>query len=240
MKAAIGYLRVSTEQQAHEGVSIAAQEARIREYASDHGFELAAILRDEAVSGCVPFAARPGGCEAVRLLAARRAVAVIGWSLDRMFRNTTDALAQTSAWGRRGIALHLVDEGGRPVDCSSADGRFLLALRAALAERERAKVGERTRFALAHLKAQGRAYSPTPFGFTRKGDRLVPDAAEQATVAGMLVLRAAGHSLRAIAAALNAAGSPAKGGGTWHGSTVAKVIANRIHEQTHEQEGVAA
>lgn len=234
---ALGYLRVSTQEQASEGVSLAAQEERIRTYALAAGFELAGILRDEAVSGSVPLAARPSGSELVRLLAKGAASVVIGWNLDRMFRNTGDALEQTRLWDRKGIALHLVCEGGKPVDVSSADGRFLLTLKAALAERERVKIGERTRFALAHLKANGFAYGPTPFGFTREGDRLIPHPEEQATLAQIRSLRDSGKSLRAIAAALNAAGIPTKqGGASWYACTVRCVLANA---QTQAQ-GVAA
>ncbi len=237
MKRAIGYLRVSTEQQQTEGVSLAAQEERIRAYAVASGFELVAILRDEAVSGSIPLALRPAGGELVRMLAKGSAAVVIGWNLDRMFRSTIDALEQTAAWDRKRIALHLIDEGGRAVDCSSSDGRFLLTLKAALAERERKRVGERTRFALAHLKANGFAYAPTPFGFDREGDRLVENPQEQATLARIRSLRASGESLRSIAAELNAACCSPKRGGIWYASTVAKVIARSL---TLTQERVAA
>jgi len=237
MKRAIGYLRVSTTEQAQEGVSLAAQEERIRAYANANGFELVGILRDEAVSGSVPLAERPAGCELVRLLAKGAASVVIAWNLDRAFRSTTDALEQTAAWDRKRIALHLVDEGGRAVDLSSSDGRFLLTLKAALAERERKRIGERTRFALAHLKANGFAYCRTPFGFNREGDRLVVNAEEQETLARIRSLRASGESLRGIAGTLNAAGCSPKRGGIWYASTIQKVLANALHA---EAQGVAA
>lgn len=236
---AIGYVRVSTEKQASDGVSLAAQEERIRAYANECGFELVAILRDEAVSGGMPLAERPAGGELVRLLAKGAASVVIGWSLSRMFRSTPDALEQTKLWDKRGVALHLVCEGGKAVDCSSADGRFRLTVEAALDERERLKIGERTRFALAHLKQNGFAYGQTPFGFVREGDRLLPCPEEQHALAWIRSLRASGRSLRAIAAAMNAAGIPTKqGGARWYACSIRCLLANAVTTTTTQ--GVAA
>lgn len=236
---ALGYLRVSTEQQSQEGVSLAAQEERIRAYANANGFELVGILRDEAVSGSVPLAERPAGCELVRLLAKGAASVVVAWNLDRLFRDTIDALEQTRLWDRKGIAVHLVAEGGKAVDISSPDGRCMLTLKAAFAEREREKIRERTRFALRHLKANGFAYCRTPFGFNREGDRLVVNAEEQETLARIRALVASGESLRGIARRLNAEGTPAKRGGVWYGRTVAKSLA-RAGNLNAEAQGVAA
>jgi len=52
-QAAVGYVRVSTEEQAAEGVSLAAQEERIRAYCLLHGLSLTALLVDDGVSAGV-------------------------------------------------------------------------------------------------------------------------------------------------------------------------------------------
>jgi len=232
---AIGYLRVSTEEQATTGVSLAAQEERIRAYCAAAGLELAAIIREEGVSGSRPLALRPAGGDLVRALAKGEASQVVALKLDRLFRDAADALEQTRAWDRKGIALHLIDLGGQTINTASPMGRMFLTMMAGFAELERNLTAERTAAALAHLKAHGEAYSPTPYGFDREGSRLVESAQEQVTIARMHAQRAAGDSLRAIARLLNTEGTTAKRGGRWYASTVGKVLA---HTQTAQ--GVAA
>jgi len=232
---AIGYLRVSTEEQATTGVSLAAQEERIRAYCAAAGLELAGIIREEGVSGSRPLALRPAGGELVRALAKGDASQVIALKLDRLFRDAADALEQTRAWDRKGIALHLLDLGGQTINTASPMGRMFLTMMAGFAELERNLTAERTAAALAHKKAHGEAYSPTPYGFDREGSRLIENPQEQATLARIHGLRVAGDSLRAIARLLNTEGTAAKRGGQWYASTVAKVLA---HTQTAQ--GVAA
>jgi len=58
---AVGYVRVSTIEQAQEGVSLDAQEARIRAYAEMQHLELVKIVREEGISATIALADRPGG-----------------------------------------------------------------------------------------------------------------------------------------------------------------------------------
>ena len=71
--------------------------------------------------------------------------------------NAEDALRQTKAWDKAGIALHLVDMGGTGMNTASAMGRMFLTLMAGCAELERNLVAERTASVLAHKKQQGLA-----------------------------------------------------------------------------------
>ena len=48
---AVGYLRVSTDQQALDGVSLDAQEAKVRDYCALHGLELVGQFTDAGLSG---------------------------------------------------------------------------------------------------------------------------------------------------------------------------------------------
>jgi DNA invertase Pin-like site-specific DNA recombinase len=104
---AVSYCRVSTEEQAHEGVSLAAQEARVRAYCAASGLSLVESIRDERVSAAKPLATRPGGAALLRALARRRAKHVVVVTLDRAFRSTLDCLATVQAWDRAGVSLHL-------------------------------------------------------------------------------------------------------------------------------------
>ena len=69
---AIAYIRVSTQEQATEGVSLDAQRAKLNAYAAFRGLDLDIIV-DAGVSAAKPLAKRPGGA---RLLAAVKSGAV--------------------------------------------------------------------------------------------------------------------------------------------------------------------
>ena len=241
-QAAVGYVRVSTRDQADNGCSLAAQEARIRAYCELQGLALVAVIREQGVSGSKPLACRSGGAEMVRVLAQGEAAHVVALKLDRLFRDAADALEQTRAWERKGIALHLIDVGGQTVCTGSAMGRMFLTLMAGFAELERNLIAERTAAALAHKKAKLEAYSPTPYGFERCNGRLVENAGERRTVARMRALADSGESLRGIARRLNREAVPTKRGGRWHARTVGYMLRNSLHSQESAaySQGVAA
>lgn len=225
---AVGYVRVSSEEQASEGVSLDAQEARIRAYAAMRGLQLVAIYREEGVSGKLPLRTRPEGSKLVDALTRKRARHVVAVKLDRLFRNAADALAQTESWDKARCALHVIDMGGSAIDTASAMGRMFFTMAAAFAEMERNLTSERTRAALRHKKASNEVYcNVAPLGYDRDGDKLVENAAELETVGRIQRMRDQGVSLRRIAAHLNETGTPTKRGGSWHLVTVQNVL--RIH-----------
>src|SRR5665213_4291510 len=108
MEKAIGYIRVSTEEQSKEGVSLDAQESRVRAYAEMRGLDLIAIYREEGISAKVSLRLRPEGMKVVNALSKKRAKHVIAVKLDRLFRNAADALDQTAQWDKAKTALHII------------------------------------------------------------------------------------------------------------------------------------
>lgn len=231
MEKAVCYVRVSTEEQARGGVSLAAQEERLKAYYSMTGLEAVEVIREEGVSGSKPLAARPGGERLLKLLAQKKVKHVAALKLDRLFRDAEDAIRQTKAWDRAGIALHLVDMGGQALNTATAKGRFFLSMMAAFAELERNLISERTATALAHTKAHREAYAPTPYGFERVGDVLRENNCEQEIVAQIFAWRRSGWSLRKIAAELNRRGVPTKQGGRWYASTVRYLLQNSLYQE---------
>ncbi len=230
MENAIGYARVSTDEQSREGVSLDAQEQRAKAYAEMRGLHLVRFFREEGVSAGVPLAKRPQGRLLVEMLAKRSGPRhVIAVKLDRLFRNAKDALTEVGQWDKLKCALHVLDmDGGGALDTRSAMGRMFFTLAAGFAEMERTLTGERTRAALAHLRAAGKVYCHlTPLGFDRRGDRLIVNRREMATVRKIRRMRAEGLSLAKIAERLNRAKAPTKRGGKWHAVTVQKVL--KIH-----------
>lgn len=224
---AIGYTRVSTVDQADNGVSMAAQESRVQAYCELHALDLVEIIKDNGVSGGKPLASREGGRAVLKALSMGEAGNVVTTKLDRAFRSTTDALTHIEAWNKQGVGFHVIDLGGdQSLNTRSATGQFVMTMLAALGELERGLIGERTRAVLTHKRDQGQVYGPTPYGFTREGDTLVEDPGELGVVARVKRLHAGGLSLRRIAAVLEGEGVPTKQGGKWGPSGIKYLLDN--------------
>lgn len=197
----LGYVRVSTEEQAREGVSLQAQEARLRAYCDLQGLDLVEVLADRGVSASRPLATRPAGKILLERLERREAEGLVAVKLDRLWRNTEDGLACTRRWARRGVGVHILDlGGGQGLNTSSAMGRFLLTQLLAVGQLERDMGAERTSAALQHLRATGKVLGKPPFGWRRGPEGLEEVPEEQAVIARVRELVAAGLSQRAVAA----------------------------------------
>jgi hypothetical protein len=106
---------------------------------------------------------------------------------------------------------------------------FMLHLYAALAEKERRLISERTKAALAAAKARGQQLGNPRLAEARgiANARIVADAEAHARLVAPIIaeIRAAGvTSLRGIAAALTARGVPTARGGSWQAAQVRNVI----------------
>ena len=190
------YVRVSTERQADEGVSLEEQIRRIEGRALEQGWQIASVFIERGVSGSIPLGHRPEGA---RLVAALQpGDTVIAAKLDRMFRSAWDALNVIRDFQRRRISLWLLDLGGDV----SGDGiaKLVLTILAAIAEFERERTAERIRDAKRHQQRAGKYLGgERPFGWQIGQDgALFEDQHEQSCLIEMRVLRSDGASYRAI------------------------------------------
>lgn len=158
---AVGYIRVSTEEQARQGISLEAQEARIRAWAVANEAELISLHADEGISG-FRVANRPGLQAAVDE-ACREKAALVVYSLSRLARNTREALELSDRLAHCGADLVSLSE---RIDTTSAAGKMIFRLLAVLSEFERDLVSERTRAAMAYARSQGRCVGNVPYGLT--------------------------------------------------------------------------
>ncbi len=195
---ALGYARVSTDEQAREGVSLQAQVARIRAYAQAKELELVEVLTDDGISGKT--LERPALAELIARCERGEVQNVVVVKLDRLTRRTRDLLALVDdLFLARHIELHSVSES---LDTSTPHGRFVLTLFGGLAQMERELIGERTRTALAYKRQQRQPTSHAPLGFQANGsrERMEPVPEELAIVTEILTAWRLGRSYRAIAA----------------------------------------
>ena len=218
---AIGYVRVSTEKQVETGVSLDAQAEKIRAMAVVQDAELVDVIIDAGASA--KDLNRPGVARVLALVEKRQVDAVIVAKLDRPTRSVRDLGELLERFERRGVSLVSVAES---LDTGTAAGRLVLNVMASVSQWEREVIGERTREALAHKKAQGQRIGTVPFGYALADDgrKLVRQPDEQATLSLLREYRAAGCSLRAIATELNRRGLRTRSGAPWRHEYVRNLL----------------
>src|SRR5436190_15110858 len=195
---AIGYVRVSTDRQAEQGVSLEAQESKIRAMATIHSAELLEVIVDGGESA--KSLNRPGLQRLMALIQAGQAQAVIVAKLDRLTRSVKDLCGLLELFEKRRVALISVAES---LDTASAAGRLVITIMGAVSQWEREAIGERTRDALRHKRDHGERVGNIEFGYrlASDGKHLEPSPAEQLALTAIRKLRTRGLSLRRIAAA---------------------------------------
>jgi site-specific DNA recombinase len=216
---AIGYIRVSTDEQVKEGVSLENQEQKIRDYCKLKDFEILEIIQDAGISA--KNLRRPGVQKVLEMAQNKMIDAVVVYRLDRMFRSTVDALETTRQFDKWNVSFHSIEE---TIDTKSAMGKFFFTLTAALAEMEREIIGERTRDVLQRKKSNGEVYGNVPFGFKRFKGKLLNHDAEQKIVKTVLGMRQEGLNYSMISRELNHMGLKTKKGNRWYAQTVKNVV----------------
>lgn len=218
---AVGYVRVSTEKQAGEGVSLEAQQAKILAMAVVQGVEIGEMIVDAGESA--KSLGRPGMETLLKLVDQGKVKTVIVAKLDRLTRSVKDLAVLLDRFQKRGVALVSVAES---LDTASAAGRLVLNIMVSVSQWEREAIGERTKDAMSHKKAKGERVGNLPYGKALGSDgiHLVENQAERNVLAKMRELRDSGLSLRAIAARLNEAGSKTRRGVPWRHEYVANAL----------------
>jgi site-specific DNA recombinase len=214
---AVGYILVSTQGQAEEGVSLDAQKAKIEAWCMSNDYELTAIYEDAGISG-TKFD-REGLQQA--LDSTSKGDALVVYSLSRLTRSTKDMLHLSESLESQGVDLVSLTE---KIDTTTAAGKMVFRMLAVLNEFERDQIAERTKAALSYKKANGEKYAPIPFGYREVEGRLVEVKREANIVAEILELREQGSTLAGIADLLNTRGIEGKRGGKWYASTVSYLI----------------
>lgn len=201
----IGYVRVSTTEQADSGAGLAAQRAAIEAECVRKGWHLQAVFCDAGVSAKT--LDRPALAEALTLLAAGGAAALVVAKVDRLSRSVLDFSTLLATAERQRWAVVALDLG---LDMSTPTGALMASIVAAVSEYERRLIGQRTKDALAARKAAG-----VTLGRPRLLD---PELA-----ADIRAQRAAGSTLQAIADRLNTAGRLTPTGKQWTPTLVRQV-----------------
>lgn len=209
----VGYARVSTGEQASEGVSLEMQAKKIEAYCLVKDWQLSEVITDAGQSA--KSLNRPGMQQLIEMVDAGQVSTVIVHKLDRITRSVGDLDRLVKLFDNKGVALVSLQES---LDATTATGRLMMNLLASVSQWEREVIGERTKDAMRHLKAQGQVYSRPVFD-------------DAATLAHMQRLQAQGDSYHAIADALTASATPTTRGGQWRANTVRRMLLRQAPQQ---------
>ncbi len=217
---AIAYLRVSTISQVEDGISMDAQEAKIRAWGDLNNADEVIIFKDEGISG-KRSDNRPGLQNALSMISKGDALVV--YSLSRLSRSTKDALVLSETLAKKEADLVSLSE---KIDTTSAAGKMVFRMLAVLAEFERDQISDRTRFALAHKKANmEKTGGDIPFGYFVEDGHLIEEPSEQKALSLIRDLRLKGYTLRAICDELTKEGYKTRRGNLrWQPKTISRII----------------
>lgn len=232
MKKAIGYVRVSTDKQAEEGISIDAQIAKIQAWASFNDYELIHIYSDEGISG-YSLNKRNGMNQALKHVS--KDMAFICYSLSRISRNVIDTIHISQTIEKKGADLVSLSE---KIDTTGASGKMIFNMLAVLNQFERDQTAERTKLAMQFKKTNNQAYSPTPYGYNRFGNELVINITEALNIIRIKDMYQDGKGFTEIARTLNGEGIPTKQNKFWQASTVRLLLkrTNVTKDHVHQEQ----
>lgn len=224
----VGYLRVSTIEQAAHGYGLDVQRAAIKAAAKASGSRIVKWCTDDGKSGALPAEQRPGLSEALCWLRmkSRRADGIIFRDLDRLAREVTVQEAVLAEIWISCEAQAFTATGEVPRD--DPDDPWRTAIRQVMgvfSGLERRLIVKRLRDGRkAKGAAGGHAIGALPYGYTISGGKLAPHPVECPALQRMRTLAGEGVSTRDIAAWLAAEGVPTKRGGRWTSPVVARIL----------------
>jgi DNA invertase Pin-like site-specific DNA recombinase len=229
MQRIISYCRVSTDEQAEQGVSLESQREKVNGYCAVYDLQIMAELSDPGKSA--KNMDRPGVQAALQLLRDGKADGIVVYSLSRLTRSIGDMQIMLAEFfgdkPKNRKQLYSVTE---HVDTTTAIGRMVLNILLAVNQAEREVTGERTKAALQHKISKNERVGSIRYGhdLAADGKTLIPNAAEQQAIALMRQLQAAGTTYREIAAALEDRGTPSKKGKQWSASAVYYILKRQL------------
>jgi DNA invertase Pin-like site-specific DNA recombinase len=210
VKAAVSYSRVSTAKQGRSGLGLEAQQAMLARFAEAEGYSfIESFVEVESGKGADALDRRPQLSAAMKAARQHKAPVIVA-KLDRLSRDVHFI---------SGLMTHrtpfIVAELGADAD------PFMLHLYAALAEKERRMISQRTKDAMAAKRVRSPGWQPG--GLNAKGRQNRAEALSRAEVLRPIFVELAGQSSRSIAAVLNERGIMTPTGKAWQAASVLRV-----------------
>jgi site-specific DNA recombinase len=218
------YTRVSTEEQAKEGYSLAAQKERLEAYCEAQGWEVVAHYVDEGHSG--RNTRRPAY---QRMMEERQNWdMVLVMKMDRIHRNSKNfmiMMENLEKWGKKFSSM------SESLDTSNAVGRFVVDIIQRIAQLESEQIGERTYMGMRQKAESGKGLLGfrVPYGYRLKDGTLMKDEEEAQVVRSIFEMYRSGHTMDMIAWNLNREDVTTRANGHWTVWSISRILHNPIY-----------
>ena len=222
----VGYIRVSSEEQARSGLSLENQERKIRAYAEAQDLELSEIYNDAAESA--KDLKRPAIQKLLSAVDKGEVSNILIYKLDRLVRHTGNLSSLLEVFEKKKVRLLSVVES---LDTTSASGRLVVNMIGVIAQWERETISERTQSAMDVKRGRGEKLGRIPpYGFCADGKVLkaVPD--EQKVLTAILKAKEEGIGYQRIAESLNQQEVSPRTGKQWYASTIRSIYLRKGRE----------
>ena len=218
-KKAIIYTRVSLEKQAENGISLEAQLSQCEKYTDLQDWEVVGTFKDEGISGKTTN--RDGLQEALKAVKKNKGVLVI-YSLSRLSRSVLDTLNLVEELQNSKADLASVSEN---IDTAGPCGRFQLNVMSAMNQLEREQTSQRTKMAMAHLKATGKRFSRhAPYGFSYVEGKMVENKDEQEVIRYVKELREKGNKQKQVLIKMELKGMRNRKGNSFSVNDISRMV----------------
>jgi site-specific DNA recombinase len=219
------YCRVSTEEQASEGYSIAAQLQTLRQYTSLYGWNIAEEYVDEGISG-KDIKGRPAMQRLIADVDKDKFQAVLVWKISRLSRNMLDTLVLLDKFEEYDVKFISYSEN---FDTSSPIGKLVVQLMASIAEMERNTLSENVKLGMTQRAKEGSWNGGVVFGYDSVEKELIINPKEAEIVQLIFTLYSEGKGLKAIANHVNKAGYRTKRKRHFSINGIATILDNPIY-----------
>lgn len=226
------YIRVSTEDQAREGFSLAEQEEKLRQLCKYKDFEIYKIYKDAGISA-KDMKNRPAFQQMLEDMKAGKLNYIVAYKLDRVTRSVRDLEVLISTLEQYHCYL-ICDRDD--VNTSTANGRFFVRMLTVLSQLEIEIVSERTKFGLNGAIKAGHIPGKCPLGYYRDKDKTLKiDNTTKDVVLRIFELYLEGKSYQTIANIFNKEKVLYPDEKHWIDSTINRIINNKIYIGDYER-----
>lgn len=223
------YIRVSTQMQAEEGYSLAAQKDRLKAFAFSQSWDIVQFYVDEGISA--KDMERPELQRMLNGVKDKLFDIVLVYKLDRLTRSVIDLDRMLKVFSEHDVMFKSATE---VYDTTTATGRLFIRLVGSMAQWERENLGERVRMGMNEKAKEGKwVINVAPIGYDRDGDYLKINEAEAAVVKKIYDMYLSGkYGVGKIATQLNTSGLKTKSNSNWNYGSVHYVLTNPLYTGT--------
>lgn len=225
-KIAIGYIRVSTQEQATSGYSLDNQQRVINEECKKNGWELVETFCDEGVSGAT-ISKRDGMKSLLQYIKLNKVDYVIVYKISRLGRKIKDIVNVAEYFDKHEVIIRSVEDN---FDTKSMMGKIFLYIGAMFAEVERENIITQVKGGMEQRAREGGwSGGKPPIGYEIENKKLIINDAEAKIVKFIFSEYLKGKGYKAIASYLNQKGCKTKLKNEFSSNAVKEVLKNPVY-----------